>query len=81
MNRENGSGELILSIDVAKSTASEHMEKPWRPNSQSWKAFLRNRFATLASSDLLKVRTISFKFLHSSVILETSLTAYLGQGR
>jgi hypothetical protein len=35
MNRENGFGELMLGIDIAQSTASEHMEQPRRPNSQS----------------------------------------------
>jgi hypothetical protein len=63
-------GELLmLGIEVAQSTVARYMERPRRPPSQSWKTFLRNHAAGIASIDLFVVRTISFKLLYGLVIL------------
>jgi transposase InsO family protein len=59
----------MLGIEVAESTVGRYMVKRRRPPSQSWKAFLRNHAAGMASLDLFVVRTISFKLLYGLVIL------------
>lgn len=64
-------GELLmLGIKIAESTASRYMIRRRRPPSQSWKTFLRNHAAGIASLDLFVVRTISFKLLFSLAILD-----------
>jgi hypothetical protein len=55
-------------MEVAQSTIAKYIERPRRPPSQSWKTFLRNHAAGIASIDLLVVRTISFKLLYRLVI-------------
>jgi transposase InsO family protein len=63
-------GELpMLGIEVAQSTVARYMTKRQGPASQSWKTFLRNHAAGIASIDLFVVRTISFKLLYGLVIL------------
>jgi transposase InsO family protein len=77
MNRENPlwgapriHGELLmLGIEVAESTVSRYMVRRRRPPSQSWKTFLSNHAAGIASLDLFVVRTISFRLLYGLVIL------------
>jgi hypothetical protein len=55
-------GELLmLGIEVVQSTVAKYIKRPRRPPSQSWKTFLRNHAAGIASIDLFVVRTISFK--------------------
>ena len=59
----------MLGIEVAQSTVARYMTRRQGPPSQSWKAFLRNHAAGIASIDLFVVRTISFKLLYGLVIL------------
>jgi hypothetical protein len=59
----------MLGIEVAESTVGRYMVRHRRPPSQSWKTFLRNHAAGIASLDLFVVRTISFKLLYGLVIL------------
>ena len=60
---------LMLGIEVAESTVARYMTRRQGPPSQSWKTFLRNHAAGIASIDLFVVRTISFKLLYGLVIL------------
>jgi hypothetical protein len=63
-------GELLmLGIEVAQSTVARYMTRRHGPPSQSWKTFLRNHAAGIASIDLFVVRTISFDLLYGLVIL------------
>jgi hypothetical protein len=63
-------GELLmLGFGVAQSTVARYMTRRQGPPSQSWKTFLRNHAAGIASIDLFVVRTISFKLLYGLVIL------------
>src|SRR5215469_14073049 len=63
-------GELLmLGIEVGESTVGRYIVRRRRPPSQSWKTFLRNHAAGIASLDLFVVRTISFKLLYGLVIL------------
>jgi hypothetical protein len=62
-------GELLmLGIDVAESTIVRYAVWPRRPPSQSWKTFLCNYAAGIASIDLFVVRIISFT-AHGLVVL------------
>ena len=60
-------GELLmLGIEVAQSTVAKYMvPRSRRPPSQSWKTFLRNHAAGIASIDLFVVPAAFFK-LHGS---------------
>jgi len=77
MNKENPlwgaqriHGELLMiGIEVAESTVARYMTRRQGPASQSWKTFLRNHAAGIASIDLFVVPTISFKLLYGLVIL------------
>ena len=63
-------GELLmLGLEVAQSTVVKYMDRRGRQTSQSWKSFLRNHAAGIASIDLFVVRTISFKLLYGLVVL------------
>src|SRR5271156_4224244 len=69
INRENPlwgapriHGELLmLGIELTQSTVARYVARRQGPTSQSWKTFLRNYAAGIASIDLFVVRTISFK--------------------
>jgi transposase InsO family protein len=63
-------GELLkLGIEVAQSTVAKYMAKSGRGRSQTWKPFLHNHAAGIASMDFLIVPTIGFKLLFVLVIL------------
>ncbi len=63
-------GELLkVGIDVAQSTVAKYMVKGRRPPSQSWKTFLRNHAAGIASIDFFVVPTAAFRLLFGLVIL------------
>src|SRR5208282_2288726 len=63
-------GELLmLGIEIAESTVARYMARRQGLPSQSWKTFLRNHAAGIASIDLFVARTISFKLLYGLVIL------------
>ncbi len=63
-------GELLkVGLEVAQSTVAKYMVKGRRPPSQSWKTFLRNHAAGIASIDFFVVPTAAFKLLFGLVIL------------
>ncbi len=64
-------GELrMLGIEITQSTAAKYMvPRSRRPPSQSWKTFLRNHAAGIASIDLFVVPTAFFRLLYGLVIL------------
>jgi len=54
----------MLGIEVAQSTVAKYMvPTSRRPPSQTWKTFLRNQTAGIASLDLFVVPTAFFKLL------------------
>ena len=75
-------GELLmLGIQVAQSTVAKYMvPRCRRPPSQSWKTFLRNHAAGIASIDLFVVPTAFFKLLYALVILRHERRRLIGFG-
>ena len=75
-------GELLmLGIEVAQSTVAKYMvPRSRRPPSQSWKTFLRNHAAGIASIDLFVVPTAFFKLLYGLVILGHERRRLIGFG-
>ncbi|MGO9060839.1 MAG: integrase core domain-containing protein [Candidatus Binataceae bacterium] len=71
----------MLGIDVAQSTVAKYMvPRSRRPPSQSWKTFLRNHAAGIASIDLFVVPTAFFKLLYDLVILGHERRRLIGFG-
>ncbi len=63
-------GELRkLGIDVAKSTVEKYRERPRKPSSPTWKAFLENHVTEWVAMDFFVVPTVDFKVLFALVIL------------
>src|SRR5262249_25692330 len=63
-------GELLmLGIEVAQSTVSKYMIRGRKPPSQSWKTFLRNHAAAIASIDMCVVPTVTFDRLFALLVL------------
>src|SRR5215813_10489788 len=75
-------GELLmLGIEVAQSTVAKYMvPRSRRPPSQSWKTFLRNHAAGIASIDLFVVPTAFFKLLYGLVVLGHERRRLIGFG-
>ena len=75
-------GELLmLGIEVAQSTVAKYMvARSRRPPSQSWKTFLGNHAAGIASIDLFVVPTVFFKLLYGLVILGHERRRLIGFG-
>ncbi len=75
-------GELLmLGIEVAQSTVAKYMvPRSRRPPSQSWKTFLPNYAAGIASIDLFVVPTAFFKLLYGLVILHHDRRRVVGFG-
>ena len=77
-------GELVMvGIEVAQSTVAKYMVPRFRrprPPSQSWKTFLRNHAAGIASIDLFVVPTAFFKLLYGLVILGHTRRGLIGLG-
>src|SRR5271155_2564312 len=75
-------GELLmLGIEIAQSTVAKYMvPRSLRPPSQSWKTFLRNHAAGIASIDLFVVPTAFFKLLYGLVILSHERRQLVGFG-
>ena len=75
-------GELLmLGIEVAQSTVAKYMvPRSQRPPSQSWKTFLHNHAAGIASIDLFVVPTAFFKLLYAVVILGHERRRLIGFG-
>ena len=63
-------GELLmLGFDVAQSTVSKYLVRGGRPQSQSWKMFLRNNAEAIAAIDICAVRTVTFDLLFAFLVL------------
>ena len=63
-------GELLkLGIEISESTVGRSMPKQRKPPSQTWRTFLDNHVADLASMDFLVVPTATFSLLYVLVIL------------
>jgi len=63
-------GELLkLGIDVGQTTVARYMNRPGKPPSQGWKAFLRNHGEGIVAMGLFVVPTISFKVLYGLVMM------------
>jgi transposase InsO family protein len=75
-------GELLmLGIEIAQSTVAKYMvPRSRRPPSQSWKTFLRNHAAGIASIDLFVIPTAFFKLLYGLVILRHDRRRLVGFG-
>jgi len=71
----------MLGIEIAQSTVAKYMvPRSRRPPSQSWKTFLRNHAAGIASIDLFVVPTAFFKLLYALVILGHERRQLVGFG-
>jgi hypothetical protein len=63
-------GELLkLGFDIAQSTVSKYMVPRRDRPSQTWKTFLHNHAAGIASIDLFVVPTIAFEQLFAFLVL------------
>ena len=63
-------GELgKLGVDVSERTVSRLLRRPRRPPSQTWRTFLTNHVATLASIDFLTVPTLTGRVLFVFIVL------------
>ena len=63
-------GELgKLGIKVAKSTVEKYRVRSGKPPSPTWRAFLKNHVADLASIDFFTIPTINFNVLFVLVVL------------
>ena len=60
-------GELLkLGFDISQRSVARVMPRQRRPPSQSWRTFLANPVADLASVDFLVVPTASFRVLSAA---------------
>ena len=72
-------GELLmLGFEVAQSTVSQYMVRSRRPPSQSWKTFLRNHAAAIASIDTCVFSILTFECLFAFLVLGRSGAAIRG---
>ena len=63
-------GELLkLGIEVAESTVGKYLRRHRKPPSQTWRAFLSNHLAQMASMDFFTVPTATFRVLFVFVVL------------
>jgi len=63
-------GELLkLGFDVSQRTVARLMPRRRKPPSQTWRAFLQNHVADLASVDFFVVPTATFRLLYVFVVL------------
>jgi putative transposase len=59
----------LLGHDVAESTVARYMARRGRPPSPTWRSFLANHAACLASVDFFVVSTVTFRLLYTFVVL------------
>jgi putative transposase len=59
----------LLGHDVAESTVAKYMARRTRPPSPTWRSFLANHTASLASVDFFVVPTVTFRRLYGFVVL------------
>jgi hypothetical protein len=63
-------GELLkLGIEISQASVSKYMVRHRRPPSQSWRTFLENHAAEIASIDFFTVPTATFRVLFVLLIL------------
>jgi hypothetical protein len=63
-------GELLkLGIEISQASVSRYMVRHRKPPSQSWRTFLENHAAEIASIDFLTVPTATFRVLFVLLIL------------
>lgn len=63
-------GELLkLGFDISQRSVARLMPRRRKPPSQSWKSFLENHVAGLASVDFFVVPTVTFRILFVFVVL------------
>lgn len=63
-------GELLkLGIEVSEASVSKYMTRHRKPPSQSWRTFLNNHVASLASIDFFAVPTATFAVLFVFIVL------------
>ena len=63
-------GELLkLGIEIAESTVGKYLPHRRKPPSQTWRAFLSNHLAEMASMDFFTVPTATFRVLFVLVVL------------
>ncbi len=63
-------GELRkLGIEVSQATVSKYMARHRKPPSQTWRTFLENHVADLASIDFFTVPTATFRTLYVFIVL------------
>ncbi len=64
-------GELqMLGIDVSQTTVAKYMIRHRKPPSQTWRTFLDNHVADLASIDFFTVPTVTFRILYVFLVLK-----------
>jgi transposase InsO family protein len=63
-------GELLkLGIEISPATVSKYMARHPKPPSQTWRTFLENHVADLASIDFFTVPTATFRVLYVFIAL------------
>lgn len=63
-------GELLkLGIEVAPSTVGKYLRRTRKPPSQTWRTFLTNHMAQMASMDFFTVPTATFRVLFVFLVL------------
>jgi hypothetical protein len=60
---------LKLGIAISQATVSKYMASTRKPPSQTWRTFLENHVADLASIDFFTVPTATFRILYVFVVL------------
>src|SRR5213080_1480092 len=60
---------LKLGIEIAESTVGKYLPHRRKPPSQTWRAFLSNHLAEMASMDFFTVPTATFRVLFVLVVL------------
>jgi putative transposase len=58
-----------LGIEISERTVSRLVRRPQRPPSQTWRTFLTNHVAALASTDFFTVSTVTGRVLFVFVVL------------
>ena len=59
----------LLGHAIAEATVAKYMPRQPKPPSQTWKTFLKNHVAALASIDFFVVPTATFQLLYGFVVL------------
>jgi hypothetical protein len=61
--------QLKLGIEISQATVSKYMASTRKPPSQTWRTFLDNHVADLASIDFFTVPAATFRVLYVFVVL------------